>query len=287
MDSLSKDVAVTSANALLLNQLGACGLASMACTSLGFAEPFWAITIGYGLSIASQAVVSLWMRRKTLDALAIVHLSTMIFYGVRLSTFLLWREKLSSYLGKKKDPVTKKQWSWKEKLVLWLACSSLYTGMYLPAFFNSLGRKPAYPQITVPISYAGASVAVFGAVTEAVADHQKQVSKEKNPEKPVMSGLFKYSRCFNYFAELACWWGSYLAGARAYKSLTELLVSAIGVLGISSIMISGAKRRDADQLSKYKGNPEFDEYVKRTPVLLPVFGRRRIEEKAEEKKEAD
>ena len=52
-------------------------------------------------------------------------------------------------------------------------------------------------------------------------------------------------------------------------------MAAIGYIGIVYVMFSGARRLELRQSEVYGNDSEFQEYAKRTPILipfLPIYG---------------
>ena len=80
-----------------------------------------------------------------------------------------------------------------------------------------------------------------GICIEALADKQKSDAKKKNPNKPAMTGLYKYSRCPNYFGEILFWTGAIVSGIGALKGWQWLIAAGtlvlVALLKISPIWI--------------------------------------------------
>jgi steroid 5-alpha reductase family enzyme len=52
-------------------------------------------------------------------------------------------------------------------------------------------------------------------------------------------------------------------------SVWQWIIAAIGYIGIVYVMFSGARRLELRQAVTYGNDPEFQEYIKKTPILLP------------------
>ena len=76
-------------------------------------------------------------------------------------------------------------------------------------------------------------------------------------------------RCPNYLGELVIWTGVFISGFTALISAGQWIVSILGYLGIVYIMFSGARRLELRQDRTYGADPEYQAYVKSTPILLP------------------
>ena len=113
---------------------------------------------------------------------------------------------------------------------------------------------------------AGFAIWAFGLAFETVADQQLSefVRKNKNKAKVMDTGVWKYSRHPNYFGEVTLWWGIWLAS----MSINPVWWSVIGPLTLSFLIlfVSGIPMLE----KKYKNNPAFQEYAKRTSVFIPM-----------------
>ena len=108
-----------------------------------------------------------------------------------------------------------------------------------------------------------------GVVLGSVADAQKKAAKKKNPKRFVDTGLYRLVRCPNYLGELVIWTGSFVVCFGAACSVWQWVIAAIGYIGIVYVMFSGARRLEVRQAVTYGNDPEFQKYVKKTPILLP------------------
>lgn len=111
----------------------------------------------------------------------------------------------------------------------------------------------------------GAGFSCFGILYEAIADFQKyQFKKQNTPSGSfIQSGLWKFSRHPNYFGEICAWWGIGIMGA----ALSQHLLPLFGPVVISYLLIkvSGVPMLEKKQAQ----NPEYLEYSKHTPALIP------------------
>lgn len=115
------------------------------------------------------------------------------------------------------------------------------------------------------LDWAGAAVAVFGLVYEAVADRQLTTFKAQvaNAGRVLDSGLWRYSRHPNYFGEFCVWWGLYLlaAGAGAWWTVFSPILISVLLLRVSGVTLLEkdiAERR-----------PAYRNYVRRTRAFFP------------------
>ncbi|NWG34502.1 MAG: DUF1295 domain-containing protein [Chloroflexi bacterium] len=119
----------------------------------------------------------------------------------------------------------------------------------------------------------GLLVWVFGFAFEVIADHQKSRfnTDPANKGKFIRTGLWAKSRHPNYFGEIVLWLGvaiiaiPVLQGWQWIAMLSPVFVAAL-LTRLSGIPMLEAK---ADQ--KWGGQPDYEEYKRRTPVLIPRF----------------
>ena len=83
------------------------------------------------------------------------------------------------------------------------------------------------------------------------------------------TGVYRLVRCPNYLGELVIWTGSFIVCFGACCSVWQWIVAAIGYIGIVYVMFSGARRLEIRQNLTYGKDPEYQAYVKKTPILLP------------------
>jgi len=117
----------------------------------------------------------------------------------------------------------------------------------------------------------GALIWAFGFAIEVVADSQKSRfnADSSNKGKFIQTGLWSRSRHPNYFGEIVLWIGiavialPVLQGWQWVALISPLFVTLL-LTRVSGIPLLEKK---ADQ--KWGGQPEYEEYKKRTPVLIP------------------
>ena len=242
--------------------------AAVLVSAIGFKNYVWFISLGYGFSIAAEGVAMLVLYPASLTVGTILLSVLFILYGLRLSGYLAIREmKSASYkkhmTGEIKDG---KHISFGVKCAIWLTCALLYVTQVLPAFYRLVNESADNAMV-----YIGAGVMLFGLVLETAADLQKNASKKKNPRRFVDTGLYRIVRCPNYLGEMIFWTGVLLSGIGSLSSAGQWILSCIGYVGIIFVMFSGARRLEIRQNKNYGSDPEYQAYVKRVPILLPLI----------------
>lgn len=199
-----------------------------------------------------------------LDARAIVVTLMVLVWAARLGTFLFRRVKRDGRDGRfdtiKVDPLRflmtwTLQGLW---VLLTVACAlAIVTGRERQEFGV--------------LAIVGTIVWVVGFTVEAIADRQKSAFKQDsaNDGRFITSGLWAWSRHPNYFGEITLWLGiaimavPVLSGWRWVTLISPVFVAVLltRISGIPMLERRGAKRWGDD--------PEYQEYVRSTPVLLP------------------
>ena len=78
-------------------------------------------------------------------------------------------------------------------------------------------------------------------------------------------------RCLSYFGELLLWTGVFAGGMTSYTGALQWIVAVFGHLGIVYVMFSGARRLEICQNKAYGDDPEYQSYVKGTPIMIPLI----------------
>ena len=239
--------------------------AAMIISSIGFKKYVWFISLGYGFSIAGEGLLMLLLYREGLSAGTIICCVLFILYGLRLGGYLAFRElKSSSYkknmTGEIKDGKTV---PFGVKIAIWVTCALLYATQVSAVFYRLLNNSGSNVW-----TYIGAAVMLFGVTFESIADIQKNAAKKINPKRFVDTGLYRIVRCPNYLGEMTFWTGVVISGIGAVSGW-QWLVVAIGYIGIIFVMFSGARRLELRQNKNYGNDPEYQEYVKTVPIMVP------------------
>ena len=122
----------------------------------------------------------------------------------------------------------------------------------------------------------GALLWLLGFGFEVIADRQKQHYSEQSENKGsfITQGLWSISRHPNYFGEIILWTGiaiislPFLSG---WQFVT--LVSPVFVFLLLT-RISGLPFLEEKAEKKWGENKDYIEYKKRTPILVPFFGKK-------------
>jgi steroid 5-alpha reductase family enzyme len=254
--------------------LGVALLLCLTVSALGFRRVDWFISIGYGFSIAAQALLFPLLSPTGLSLWTLLQLGLLIAYGLRLGLYLLSRERAASF-GRELEASRQRSAgiTGPAKFAIWLSVALLYVAMASPALFN-LATSPGGAALPV-----GVLVMAAGFALEAVADAQKARLKARHPHRFVATGLYAVVRCPNYLGEMIFWLGNFIAGLAAYQSLGHWLIALAGLVCIELIMLGSARRLEIKQAERYAGDAGYAAYVRRVPILfplLPLYSLRRL-----------
>ena len=122
-----------------------------------------------------------------------------------------------------------------------------------------------------PCVYLGAAIMAFGIMIESLADWQKSKAKAKNPSRFCDSGLYKIVRCPNYLGEVLFWTGVFVSGTSILNGVWQWIAASLGYVCIVYIMFGGARRLEIRQNRNYGTDPEYQAYVKKMPILIPLI----------------
>lgn len=117
----------------------------------------------------------------------------------------------------------------------------------------------------------GAMIWLFGLSFEATADSQKSRFREDPANKGnfIRSGLWARSRHPNYFGEIVLWVGVMVIALPVLQGWQWVtLISPIFVTLLLT-KVSGIPMLEKKADQKWGGQPEYEEYKKTTPVLIP------------------
>lgn len=242
---------------------------SFAVSAVGWLYFIYFFSIGYGLTITALAAATAIIFHNELTLPTAILCVVLFVYGLRLALYLLHRERKSATYKQilyQPENTTKKPLF--VMFAIWIMCALLYVGQMSPATFYLYNLANGAP-VNEVWAWVGAIVATIGVIIEMVADAQKSAAKKINARRYVDTGLYRIVRCPNYFGEVLMWTGSFLICIGACCTLWQWVIAIIGYIGIVYVMFSGARRLELRQTETYGNDPEFQKYIKKTPLILP------------------
>ena len=151
------------------------------------------------------------------------------------------------------------------KCCIWISAALLYACETSPVLFRLENNSGTDFLVII-----GAVISVTGVIIESLADYQKNAAKKKNPGRFVDTGLYKIVRCPNYFGEMLFWTGVFVGGINIYSGVPQWFSAVLGYVGIIYVMFGGARRLEIRQNKTYGNDSEYKEYVKKTPIMIPL-----------------
>lgn len=241
---------------------------ALVISSIGFKKFVWFISLGYGFSIAGLGIAMPVLFYRNLTPVTIILSILCIIYGCRLGGYLLVRERKSvSYQKTMKDDIKDgSDMNLLLKIIVWASCALLYCCEVAPIFFRLRHNAP-----TDAAAVIGTVIMALGIILESASDYTKNQYKKKYPRRFCDVGLFKIVRCPNYLGEVLIWTGVFVSGVTALSGALEWCAALAGWVCIVYIMFGGARRLELRQNKNYGNDPEYQKYVKKTPILLPFI----------------
>lgn len=242
-------------------------MVALVVSSCGFYKYVYFISLGYGFSIAAFGLAMPIMFWDELSVGTVIACILFVVYGCRLGGYLLLREiKSASYRSTmKKEIKDGKSMKMVAKISIWVSCAFLYACQVSPVLFR-LGNG----EDTSVSCIIGVIIMAAGIILESAADYQKSKAKAKNPNRFCDSGLYKIVRCPNYLGEVLFWTGVFVSGCGALDGFWQWTAAIFGYICIVYIMFGGARRLELRQNRNYGEDPEYQAYVKSTPILIPL-----------------
>lgn len=243
-------------------------IVSLVVSAIGFKKYVWFISIGYGFSVCAVGLTLIAMFRGSMDALVLIQCILFVLYGLRLGGYLAYRElKMTSYNKKMKTEIKDgKGMSIVAKCGIWISAALLYACETSPVLFRLENGHGSGAAVII-----GVIVMITGLAVESAADVQKSRAKKVNPGRFVDTGLYRIVRCPNYFGEMLFWTGVFISGIGSNQGALQWIAALTGYLGIIYVMFGGARRLEIRQNKSYGSDPEYLEYVKKTPIMIPLI----------------
>ena len=241
---------------------------ALVISAIGFKRFVWFISLGYGFSIAGLGVAMMILFHSDLNVVTVILAVLCIIYGCRLGGYLMIREvRSTSYQATMKNEI--KDGSSMNiilKIIVWISCALLYCCEVSPIFFRMKHGAPV-DAVTV----VGTVIMALGILLESASDYTKNQFKKEHPKQFCNVGLFRIVRCPNYFGEVLIWTGGFVSGVTALSGALEWCAAIAGWVCIVYIMFGGARRLEIRQNKNYGEDPEYQKYVRETPILLPFI----------------
>jgi protein-S-isoprenylcysteine O-methyltransferase Ste14 len=261
-------------------------------TCIGFYKYEYGVSYAYGTATATTAYLVLryllTLSASTFTTMAQIHTAAIVFYGLRLNLFLLYREVFLEKFRKTRETIesrqTKKEGdvgligTIKKRTPFVLSCAVLYAGLSAPALTSGkliqMGVMPSC-DIGMMVYKVLVGLTWFGFGLGAIGDFTKTfVKSRRGPDHLVTGGVYGLFRHPNYTGEVIGWTSSFLASFAAVictsgvklqvlKSLAlPLVLSFSGAFGIIFVLCGATTKLEIRQKEKYGNSEEYKDWVK-------------------------
>jgi steroid 5-alpha reductase family enzyme len=237
-------------------------LVSLARRDVSIVDSLWSIFITTGGVV--YALLLPWTSARPALMLALA-----VAWALRLAIYITWRnhghgeDRRYQQIRARNQP----NFAFKSLYLIFGLQAVLAWIVSAPFLAGTHGSNPINA-----LDLAGAALAAFGIVFEAVGDQQMARFKADPTNKgQVMDhGLWRFSRHPNYFGECCTWWGLYLialaAGGAWWSIVSPLLMTVL------LLKVSGVTLLEADIGER---RPAYRDYIARTPAFVPWWPRRK------------
>jgi steroid 5-alpha reductase family enzyme len=226
------------------------------------------IAYGPAFIIATIALTIIQLNKTPLSLYTVVLFFLILIWGIRLSRRLYKRNH-----GKPEDFRHRMQREkWEQKGKMYTTVRTYIQIFVLQGFIISIVLLPftlslaASPKNNIWL-FVGIIIWAIGFYFETIGDRELDTFIKTKPEHGTLiirSGLWKYTRHPNHFGESVMWWAIAIIGIGASYSLLSLLSPILITTLI--LFVTGIPLIE----KRFAGNPEWEEYKKRTSKFVPL-----------------
>lgn len=215
------------------------------------------VTVTAGLAIASAP----------LDARSAVLTAAVVLWAARLGLFLFARVRRTGADARFEQIKT----SGARFLGVW-TLQGVWIVLTAAAAWVAIAEGERVPMDAWAV--AGMAVWVAGFVMEVVADSQKRrfARDPGNRGEFISTGLWAASRHPNYLGEIVLWTGIALIAVPTLVGWQWLALVSPVFVTVLLTRISGVPMLEARASDRWGDRPDYQEYVRTTPVLIPTPG---------------
>ena len=258
-------------------------------TLLGTYRHEYGVSYGYGAATALSAFCILRYMSTTYTSawarLAKLHCAAIIFQGMRLVAFFLYRELALPRFRRMRQGIEKRQIAqdgmrnkFISRLPFLFSCSCLYAALVMPAYISMMVAtgNPIVRRRGIMILYkTSLALTSMCFAVGALADIHKSLSKARfGSNHLVTGGIYRFIRHPNYSAEMVAWISSAISPIWAIvasdqvlsfslwtRILIPLIMGLVGTLGISFILSAATCSLEIRQEQKYGGMDKYHEWT--------------------------
>ena len=231
-------------------------------------EKFYDITgtLAYLITLYLASVLTSYSSRASLEPRTLIIIGMVSFWALRLGIFLFIR--VLKVGEDRRFREAKKSFS---KYLVWWTMSALWVFLTTAnALTLIINNKKLVNQ---PVFYLGLLIWCIGILFEIIADEQKRRFRlnEKNRGKYISSGLWSISRHPNYFGEIILWIGIAIISLPTLSGFQYVTLISPLFIYLLLTRISGVNLLEESSDKKWGDLPEYEQYKRETPVLVPFL----------------
>ena len=233
---------------------------------LGRTERYYDLTGSFTYIVAIVLAVAL---SGATDARSIMVLVLVLAWAGRLGPFLFRRVRRAG----KDDRFDKIKHSFLRLLMTW-TLQGLWVSLTLAAALAAV--TSAEPRALDVFAFVGLAVWVLGFALEAIADLQKSRFRADPANKGlfITSGLWAISRHPNYLGEITLWVGMAIIALPVLQGWQFVTLISPVFVYLLITRVSGVPLLEGKADATWRGQDAYEEYKRRTPVLVPFLGRK-------------
>lgn len=198
------------------------------------------------------------------DARAVLLAALVVVWALRLGPFLFRRIRRSG----SDDRFDEIKPSFPRFLLVWTVQGLWVTFTAMAAW---IGITSSVRRDLDVLAFVGAAVWLVGFALEVTADLQKSRFRADpaNAGRFITTGLWSRSRHPNYFGEILLWLGVALVAAGALTGWQWVALASPLFVTLLLTRVSGVPLLEKKAEARWGGQPDYEEYVRTTPVLVP------------------
>ncbi len=230
-------------------------------------EKFYDIagTVAYLSVLATASYLTVISSNNNLQLRSIIVIILVLIWALRLGLFLFVRVLKAGEDRRFRE--VKQNFS---KFLVWWSVSALWVFLTAANALTMIINNVSFTDDFY--FYFGLSLWLIGFSFEAIADEQKRrfKSDKKNKDAFISTGLWGLSRHPNYFGEILLWIGMAVIALPTLVGWQYVtLISPIFIYFLLT-RVSGVNLLEDRANQKWGGTEEYESYVKKTPVLIPL-----------------
>ena len=231
-------------------------------------EKFYDITgtLAYLITLYLASVLTSYSSGASLEPRTLIIIGMVSFWALRLGIFLFIR--VLKVGEDRRFREAKKSFS---KYLVWWTMSALWVFLTTANALTLIVNNKKL--VNQPIFYLGLLIWFIGILFEIIADEQKRRFRlnEKNRGKYISSGLWSISRHPNYFGEIILWIGIAIISLPTLSGFQYVTLISPLFIYLLLTRISGVNLLEESSDKKWGDLPEYEQYKRETPVLMPFI----------------